>query len=244
MQKNMTEHIKILIVEDEPATARTLKIFLEANHYSVVGIAHNKTQALIMLKTQKPDLAILDIMLDNKPDGIDIGAYIKENVGIPFIFLTSHSQKTVIDIAKNVHPSSYLIKPFNKDLIYASVEIALTNAMSPLPPESLPPVLDSLFVKQKDYFIKVNLDEIIFLQADEHYTHIIVPDRKLTIKQGLGELTGRLNKFFIRVHKSYIVNLQKVKAVGTNDILLMDDQGIPIGRAYRKDLLEKINLVV
>jgi len=240
----MTDNIRILIVEDEPATARTLKIFLEANHYKVVGMAHNKSQAIEMLKTHKPDLAILDIMLENQPDGIDIGAYIKENFGIPFIFLTSHNQKTVIDLAKNVNPSSYLIKPFNKDLIYASVEIALTNAMSPPPSEALPPILDSLFVKQKEYFIKVNLDEIIYLQADEHYTHILVQDRKMTVKQGLGELAVRLNKFFIRVHKSYIVNLQKVRAVGTNDILLSNDQEIPIGRAFRKDLLEKINLVV
>lgn len=240
----MTDNIKILIVEDEPATARTLKIFLEANHYTVVGMAHNKSQAIEMLKTHKPDLAILDIMLDNQAHGIEIGAYIKENYGIPFIFLTSHNQKTIIDIAKNVNPSSYLIKPFNKDLIYASVEIALVNAMSLPPSIDTPSMINALFVKQKEYFIKIDLHEIIFLQADEHYTHIVTTDRKLTVKQGLGDLAIRLDKFFIRIHKSYIVNLQMVKAVGTNNILLNNTQEVPIGRAYRKELLEKINLVI
>lgn len=119
--------IKILIVEDEPLIAKNIGMYLNNNDYEVSAIAYDADEALHQLKRQPPDLAILDINLESERDGIEIAEYINQNNFIPFIYLTSYSDKETIERAKKTNPSGFIVKPFNEKTLYATIEIALTN---------------------------------------------------------------------------------------------------------------------
>lgn len=119
--------IKILIVEDEPVIAENVSLYLDNNDFEVSGIAYDSDDAFIQLKTNTPDAAILDINLESEKDGIDIASYINKELQIPFLFLTSHSDKNTLDKAKSVKPSGYIVKPFNEKTLLASLEIAISN---------------------------------------------------------------------------------------------------------------------
>ena len=116
---------KILIVEDEPIIAEDLSMILEKAGYHVIGIANNSTRALDLLHTQTPDIALLDIALDSSLSGIDIADIINNKYQIPFIFITSFSDKHTLEKAKDVYPYGYIVKPFKKKDILANIEIAL-----------------------------------------------------------------------------------------------------------------------
>lgn len=119
--------IKILIVEDEPLIAKNIGMYLNNNDYEVSAIAYDADEALHQLKRQPPDLAILEINLESERDGIEIAEYINQNNFIPFIYLTSYSDKETIERAKKTNPSGFIVKPFNEKTLYATIEIALTN---------------------------------------------------------------------------------------------------------------------
>ncbi len=117
--------IRILIVEDEPIIAEDLAIILKKEGYQIPGVANDSSTALDMLHTHSPDIALLDISLDSSGSGIDIAAIINEKHQIPFIFITSFSDRYTLDKAKDVYPHGYIVKPFKKKDILVNIEIDL-----------------------------------------------------------------------------------------------------------------------
>ena len=126
----MSNKLKILIVEDEPVIAENISIYLDNNDFEVSAIAYDSDEAFLQLKNNTPDAAILDINLESDKDGIDVAAYINKEIQIPFLFVTSYSDKNTLDKAKQVKPSGYIVKPFNEKTLLASLEIAISNFAS------------------------------------------------------------------------------------------------------------------
>jgi len=119
--------MNILIVEDEPLIAEDLASCLIRNNFDITGIAYSYQQALHELKLHLPDLVLLDINLNNDLEGIRIANYINENFQIPFIFITSYSDKATLDLAKVTLPAGYIVKPFNEASIYTAIEVSYYN---------------------------------------------------------------------------------------------------------------------
>lgn len=116
---------RILVVEDESIVAKDLQLSLESLGYNVVGRAASEREAIKMIEQFHPELVLLDIHLKGKVDGIVIGGKIRENFGIPFIFLTAYAGKLTLDRAKATEPAGYIIKPFDERELQAAIEMAL-----------------------------------------------------------------------------------------------------------------------
>lgn len=119
--------IRILIIEDDPIIAADIADYLNNVDYRVSGIAYNPMQAYEQLRSNIPDLILLDINLSSEQNGIDIATFIHQNHAIPFIFLTSYSTREVLNKAKITEPSGYIVKPFDEEDLFATIEIALYN---------------------------------------------------------------------------------------------------------------------
>jgi DNA-binding NarL/FixJ family response regulator len=119
--------LRILIVEDEPVIAENISMYLDNADFEVSGIAYDSTEANEQLQNNTPDAAILDVNLESEEDGIDIANRINQKYQIPFLFLTSYSDKDTLQRAKAVKPSGYIVKPFNEKTLLASLEIAISN---------------------------------------------------------------------------------------------------------------------
>ena len=117
--------LKIFILEDDPLIAESIRMNLTELGYIALEPASNKEEALGQLQSESPDFAILDINLDGKQEGIDVGEYIHKNLNIPFIYLTGNSDKDSINKASKTHPQSYLIKPFTTNDLYSAIQIAI-----------------------------------------------------------------------------------------------------------------------
>ncbi len=120
---------RILIVEDEPLIAEDIAADLIDAGYEVAGKAYEVDEALELLKVGGIDAVLLDINLGDESgkDGIDIAKVIHETYKIPFVFLTSHADKSTIERAKPTSPGGYLLKPFQSRDLMAALEIALYN---------------------------------------------------------------------------------------------------------------------
>lgn len=119
--------LRILIVEDEPVIAENISMYLDNADFEVSGIAYDSVEANEQLQNNTPDAAILDVNLESEEDGIDIANRINQKYNLPFLFLTSYSDKETLQRAKAVNPSGYIVKPFNEKTLLASLEIAISN---------------------------------------------------------------------------------------------------------------------
>jgi two-component system, response regulator PdtaR len=117
--------LRILIVEDEPIISDDIELTLLANHYDIAGKAYSSAQTLDMLVNRYPDLVLLDISIKGDKDGIDIATLIREKYQIPFIFLTSFSDKLTLDRAKPTMPYGYIVKPFKDRDLLTAIELGM-----------------------------------------------------------------------------------------------------------------------
>lgn len=237
--------VKILVVEDEIIIADDICDTLEILGYAPLEPAINYTEAIKRIEAESPDIAILDIQLSGKKTGIDLAKKIKNEYNFPFIFLTSNADSLTINEAKKVIPPAYLVKPFTKDDLYTSIEIALFNFAGKTGQSVSDDVVikDALFFKNKGVFIKLRFDDILLMKSDHVYVEFLLKDKsRQVVRTSLNDVISKVDNRFIRVHRGYIINTEFLTEIDPNSVRIENDL-IPIGKKYRSDLLTKINLL-
>ena len=116
---------RIMVVDDEVVISMQLEEFLISMGYDVVGGASSGEDAISKARNLNPDLIIMDIVMPGILDGIDAAKIIKDDLGIPVLFLTAYGDKEYVGRAKHVGPIGYILKPFDQTEIMAAIEIAL-----------------------------------------------------------------------------------------------------------------------
>lgn len=237
-------HIKVLIVEDELIIAENIKMCIESMGYEVLDTTTSYEEAVDALSKQVPDIALVDIMLSGGKTGIDLGALIRDKYDFPFIFVTSHGDKATIQKAVTAQPNGYLMKPFNKENLYAAIEVALDNYFNKEETEEEVVegrlVKDYLFVKEKHVYKKVAVKEITHIASNGNYLELFVNDRKYLIRSSMKDLLSVLPQdLFFRSHKSYGVNLAYVDSINFNSVRLKDVD-VPLSKNYRDEIMMKL----
>lgn len=115
----------VLIVEDEGIIAAEIEMILRDLGYRIAGRAKNGLQALDLLASTSPDIALLDIDLRGKISGIEVAEVIQDKYAIPFIFLTALADATTLERVKRTMPYGYIVKPFNENDLRTALELAL-----------------------------------------------------------------------------------------------------------------------
>lgn len=119
--------MKVLIIEDEPLIAEDIAACLRRSDYHVSAIVYAAEDAIPELEKNVPDIVMIDINLNGGQEGIAIAATINQQYQIPFIYLTSYSDRRTLELAKHTEPSGYIVKPFTEAGLCATLEIALHN---------------------------------------------------------------------------------------------------------------------
>ncbi len=116
---------KIIIIEDEALIAAELKSTLDLLGHKVVGHSMNGDKALDLFAQVEADLILLDINIKGTLSGIDLAKIIRKKYNVPFVYLTSFSDKTTLDLVKDTLPYGYIVKPFSENDLKVNIELAL-----------------------------------------------------------------------------------------------------------------------
>jgi len=241
----MHTEIKIGIVEDELIIAEKIKRFLISMGYEVCEPVSGFAEALEMVEHEKPDLLLLDVNLNDKKDGIDLAAKINELHPLPFIFLTAYSDSKTIERAKKVKPNAYLVKPFNKEELFAAVEIAFNNysASKTIQPVTVTAPKDFIFFRESHRFIKLLFSEIVYAESRENYVVIHTKEKKNTIiRSTFNDFLAQLpsDKFY-RTHRGFAVQINLVENIEPTEVSAAGFK-IPISNTYRAGLFGALGI--
>ena len=240
--------VRILIVEDEPLIAEDLRGHLEDLGYEVVATCDNALDAMSEIAASKPDLLLLDINLGDGADGVQLAEKVNAKHKLPFIFVTSHSDKSMLERVKAVHPAGFIIKPFDENDLRAQIEIALARYASQVDPTQAPTdaqrndfvIADSIFIRDKGRLVKVAIDDIHYAEADDNYVTLFTPAKKFVITSTLSAVEEKLKSpHHLRIHRSYLVDLRKVTAVEEGYVRL-GTQSLPVGKTHKEALMARI----
>ncbi|MEM9340587.1 MAG: response regulator [Bacteroidota bacterium] len=239
---------KILIVEDDPQIAESLSDMLEILKHEVAGIAESYDDALAKLQKEDVDLALLDIQLKGEKSGIDIAEKIKSDFKLPFIFTTAYADKETIKKASEHSPYGYIVKPYGMKDIDAGIEVAIHNHKS-FTEESKDGEergvfnSESLFVKANSRIVRIEIKNILFVEAKGDYAVFKTNEKGYIVNTTFKNVEDKLNGHqFIKVHRSYIVNVEKIVDIEENN-LLIENQIIPISRGQKPHLMSKLNAI-
>jgi DNA-binding LytR/AlgR family response regulator len=229
--------IKIVIVEDEIIIAKTIVLALHKLGYDCIGIAGQYNEAIAMIDEKTPDLVLIDINLGTKKDGIDLALEIKEQFNTPVIFLTANSDPATISRAKAIRPLAFLVKPFSQHDLFSAIEIGWNNFITPVKSD-LNPSEQHIVLKIGSNFEKVQLNDIVYLEKDHHYFDIhLISSKKIVVRYTTNEMTALLlTKQFVKVNKSFIVNVRHILKIESKFVYLADRK-LLIAKGKQKELL-------
>ena len=245
----------VLVVEDESIVSKDIQHSLKKLGYNVVGAASMGEKAIELANSENPDIVLMDIMLKGDMNGIETAAKIKETLSIPVIFLTAYADESTLSKAKVTEPYGYIIKPFKEIDLHTSIEMALYKHSKEKEVVKERDLLYSIvenkenkefiFVKSNSRLVKLKTAEIYFVEALKDYVVINTLNSRYTIHSTMKDIERKLpGDDFLRVHRSYIVRLDKISAIEQPNLILENDKkNIPIGGSYKEELVKRINLI-
>ena len=225
--------IRCLAIDDEPLALKQIGVYIgKTPFFETVALCSSALEALQYVQDGQVDLLFVDI---NMPDlsGMDFVKSLERK--IPVIFTTAYSEYAIEGF--QVDALDYLLKPISYALFLKSANKAKTwfdlNARTT---ETSFPAQDYLFVKAEHRLIRILLADIKYIEGSNEYIVIhLIKDKPITTLMRMKNIESELpDKLFMRVHRSFIVNLAQVKVIERNRIIFDEKIYIPIGEQYKE----------
>jgi DNA-binding LytR/AlgR family response regulator len=232
--------IKCLAIDDEPFALKQIGIYIKKTPFlDLVALCNNAFDAMGYLKAKQIDLMFVDI---NMPDlsGMD---FVKSLPDKPFIIFTTAYSEYAIEGFK-VDATDYLLKPIGyKDFLKAANKVKYLFDLKGVQTETIKTASEHLFVKSEYRLVRIELSEIKYIESMHEYVRIHLIDGKpvmtlLSLKSIEEQLPPER---FLRVHRSYIVNTDRIKVIERNRIIFDNNIYIPVSDQYKARFQEFVN---
>lgn len=208
-------NIKVLVVEDKVIISEALVSLLTAHSFEVRTVSTGE-EAIVMVENNKLDLILMDIQLAGSIDGITAASIIRKHHDIPIVYLSDYSDAKTVDRAKTTTPAAYLTKPFQDADLVRALDIAFYNSNAN---KKKTDDHRDLMVRVKQSYIKLRPSDIFHLQAERAYCRIITADDEYLVSHSMNHIYEQLDPgTFIRVHRSYVVNREKIAELNGNEL--------------------------
>ena len=232
--------ISCIIIDDEPYSIETIQNYiLKVPELELLAAFNEPLAALNYIKTQKkPDIVFLDVDMPEM-SGFELAGFLPPDVAI--IYVTAFAQYALKAFETNVY--DFLVKPVS----YAKFLKSINKIQQVLgPKEQVAPEQENnnyIFINPgvKGKMIKIDYNDIIYIQGLKNYVVIYVTTEKYITYLTMKELEEVLiSSHFLRIHKSYIINVNKIKSIEGNTVILSEHLKLPLGSNYKDILMNYI----
>lgn len=237
------EAIRVLIVEDKMLIAEDIAETLKSAGMISLGMCATGEEAIELTKAETPDLIIMDIQLAGAMDGISTAHAIMQTQHVSIIYLTEYTDQNIVNRAKKTYPANFLTKPFSPDELIRAVDLAVNNANRVSIAKDKNQNTHNLFVRtDNQIYVKVPLSSIIYLKADRAYCTLVTDEKEYILSNSLGHYHEQLNKDFIRVHRSYVVNINRITGLDGN-VIKLGKHNVSTTKDYREELTRFVKIL-
>lgn len=227
---------KAVILDDDPLSRKILENLISKNDkVELIAQFGDPVEASNQIPNLDVDLLFLDMEMPEM-NGIEFIASVPK---IPQIIVVSSKKEYAAD-TYNYDVSDYLVKPVDPNRFDQAVNKALDISAAVQAKEDEE---THLFIKKNKGYTRINFDDINYLEALADYVQINTENERYTVLSTMKSITSRLPETkFLRVHRSFIVSLEKIDRLDDN-MIMIGDKSIPVSRSYRENLLQHLNLL-
>jgi two-component system LytT family response regulator len=239
------DKLRALVVDDEPLARKNLVILLRADPEIQVSECGSGADAISQIRANRPDVLFIDVQMP-ECGGFDVLEMLGGDVPPAIVFVTAYDQYALR--AFEAGALDYLLKPFDD----ARFERALVRAKQKIEAvRALPAVLqtvDRIAIKHSGGVLFVKPDTIDWIEAADYYVCLHVGAKTHLLRRSMAELEKELDpELFCRIHRSAIVNMQRVKSLSVNvlgdyEVVLEDATRLRLSRRHRQRLQERLGL--
>lgn len=238
----------VIAFEDDALHAEMLKMNMDILGYQLAGIHPDATEAVKFIAATSPDVILMDIDLEGDVTGIQAAQKINSIFNIPVIYLTSLPTHTILDDVKATFPDAYLPKPYTLDQLRSAIEIAVFKHRQILQrpgQQSNFRQSEFLYVKVDNILSRLSYFDIHYIEAYDKYCFIHMAGKKHLVSIPLKQLLQKLpSALFIQVHRSYVINMQFIESVRSNqNAIVTAGRLIPYSKTYKHELYERLNII-
>ncbi len=221
-----------------------MKSKVEELGFQVTGTGRTSAEVLSSLSGRSTDVVLMDINLHEEDEGISLASHIKEDVDVPIIFVTAMDSDSIVQRAVGIAPSGYLSKPVDPAELKANIELAVRKQN---PAVKNGKAKDYLTVRMGQRLEKVYFRDVSHLtvESKNYVTLIDVNARRFVVRGSLKKMLEALfPPSFLRTHHSHAMNMAYVKFIeeSTQEAFLISGESIPIGKAFKKEVYERMNI--
>jgi DNA-binding LytR/AlgR family response regulator len=228
---------RCLIIDDEPLGIKLIKAHLDKlESFEVVGECKSALKAVEYLRTEKIDLIFLDI---NMPEisGID---FLKTLSDPPYVIITTAYREYAIE-GYELDVVDFLLKPISFERFLKAINRYCNRTRtSPVKEGNNSDETDEkkhIYIQDGKNTFKLLYDDIIYFEGYGEYVKVITLNKNYLVRDSLAEFEHRLSSdFFLRIHKSYLINIRKILGFSTIHVMLKSNE-LPIGRVYREKVM-------
>ena len=225
------KRIKCIVVDDEPLAVSLLGSYVEKiPFFELVFSTENPIEALEYIRKNEADLIFLDIQM-SELTGINFMKIVGDKM--KYILTTAYSEYALEGYEHNV--IDYLLKPISFDRFQKSALKAQERF-----PTNETSANSYFFVKSSGQQHKINFDEILYIESIKDYVNIKTDNQEYIVLDTLKSLENQLPENFARVHKSFIINLDKIEKIDVRNVFLNSGKEIPIGETYKSEFFQKL----
>lgn len=223
--------IRCVVVDDEPLAIQLLENYvMKIPFLELVFSSENPILALEYIQKNEADLIFLDIQMPEL-SGINFMKIVGDK--LKYILTTAYSEYALEGYEHNV--IDYLLKPIS----FGRFEKSALKAQERFPTNESS-ANSYFFVKSSGQQHKINFDEILFVESIKDYVNIKTENQEYIVLDTLKSLESQLPENFVRVHKSFILNLNKIEKIDVRNVFLNSGKEIPIGETYKSEFFLKI----
>jgi two-component system, LytTR family, response regulator len=235
--------IRAVVVDDEPLARSSLKLLLRRDpEVELVGECKSGMEALAEIRRKKPELVFLDVQMP-ECDGFDVLEQLGSEMPRALVFVTAYDQYALR--AFEAGALDYLLKPFDN----ARFERALNRAKERIEQgKETPRKVERLAIKNAGQVLFQKISEIDWIEAADYYVCLHVGTKTHLLRRSMSDVDQELEQAaFCRIHRSAIVNLERVRQLeisedGGTDVVLNSGTRLRLSRRYRKDLQARLGL--
>ncbi len=234
------KQLQCIITDDEPIARQILENYIkEIPNLELIASCKNAFEVIEVLQTKAADILFLDINMP-KMSGLSLLKSLQQKPEV--IITTAYPEHAVEGFELSV--TDYLLKPFSLERFFQAIQKVKNNVLAypEISPSINQKISQAIIVKSDKKIIKVNVDDIFYVEAYGNYIKIF-SDKMILTQQTLTEFLKKLPETFIRIHKSFVVNFDKLKLIDGNQFVLQNETKLPIGKSYRKMVIDKINQI-
>ncbi|GJQ63084.1 MAG: DNA-binding response regulator [Melioribacteraceae bacterium] len=230
--------MRCIIVDDEEMSRQIIGKFVDQTDYlEKVGSFDSAIDASAQLRKESVDIIFLDIEMPEM-SGMDLIKVLKDK---PQIILITSEQKYAVE-AFEYEVTDYLLKPLTYARFLKAVEKAKEKINSTAPVNTAPKD-DSVFIKVDSRLVKLQKQDILYIEALRDYVIVHTDSKKYTVFSTMKGIEKNLpSDEFIRVHRSYIIRLDKILDIEDNT-LVIKNKVVPIGPSYKSELMNRLNII-